>query len=350
MPPSKRNLKILNASFFAFWLISFIYSIYSYKESALIRDLPRENNIVFAVLANGTQNFAPKKFGAWIIYYEKKTETLKILSINPDAAVIKKTGKSAGFKDNFNSLLIKDREAAVSGFFKDLDAAFDGAINVDYFVNFSYLDLSKFLNSDKKTQNLLAANTLSGDAELVNQLKLARGFLNFLKRNTLLSIFKTVENYSALKTNISRLSFISMIMRFKFKDAKIIFYEMPVRKTFRLEPDKQDISYFLKNIYFAPVNFEPMSKDGFIEIQNASLKARTAYNAAMFLREMGYDVLDWGNSQHIYDETIIKEYKGDYGYAESLAAIFKTKNIINSYQGQTYYKTSIYIGKQGFDL
>jgi ribosomal protein S8 len=187
------------------------------------------------------------------------------------------------------------------------------------------------------TKEFFAKTTYTyDDIEYMNRLRITQNILKTLKSNTVSSILKILSNHGYIRTNITRFSFISMFIRFKFSNIKIIFYEMP---------SKQDAENFMTNVYFAPLNFNLSTKDGFLEIQNASQKPKIAYNATMFLREEGFDVLDWSNSANNYKETLIKEYSGDYGYALALAKIFKTKDILIAYNGQTYYKATIFIGE-----
>lgn len=55
--------------------------------------------------------------------------------------------------------------------------------------------------------------------------------------------------------------------------------------------------------------------------------------AARFLRERGYDVVDFRNAEHFsYDQTIVVDRIGDIGSAAALGRLLSTSNVIQQIQ------------------
>ncbi|MDR3049659.1 MAG: LytR C-terminal domain-containing protein [Elusimicrobiota bacterium] len=341
------KLKTLNiAVISAFVLLSIVF-IYALAANNLAKDLLSKKPIVFSILIYGNKTVFPNKLDAFIVYYERQTNILKILSINTDAVVLKKKVKARSFKEAFFVSMKKSKENAFKTYYEDLDDVFDGKIKADYYFHADYETISKMLANNKNFKNLLSSGTFaSAMEENINQLKLSQNILNNLKNKSLNSISKIFSAYSSFDTNISRFSFINLIIRFKLEDISTIFFIMPLKQmSNRLEPPKQDIAKFIQDVFFAPTDFKLKDKDGFIYIENASQKQKAAYNAALFLRDNGFDVLDWATSSSDYAETIIKAYKGNFAFALALKEVLKCGQIIVSYNSQTYYNAAIIIGK-----
>ncbi|MDR0822215.1 MAG: LytR C-terminal domain-containing protein [Endomicrobium sp.] len=342
-----KNFKVLNIAVISAFALFALVFIYSYMTNNLAKDLFSKKPIIFSVLIYGNQAAFSGRLDSFIVYYERQTNILKILSINTDAVVVKRKVKARSFKEAFNTSLKKSKEAAFKTFYEDLEDVFDNQINIDYFVHTDYETISKMLAGNKKFKDLLSAGAfLSRSDETIHQLKFSQNILDMLKNRSAVSISKILSNYAYFDTNISRFSFINLALYLKFKDIEIMFCDMPVKKiSQRIEPLKQDISEFIKTVFFAPTDLKLKNKEGFISVENASQKQRVAYYTALLLRDNGFDVLDWANSASVYDETIIKEYKGDYAFALALKRVLKCGQIIVSYNSQTYYNAAVVIGK-----
>jgi len=346
MQKISKSFKIVNIAVISAFLFLFVVFIYSYMTNNLAKDLFSGKPITFAILINGSQTLRPQELDAFIVYYERETDILKILSINTDAVVIKKKERARSFKSAFNGAIAKGKNFAYQTFCEDIEDVFDGKIKIDYFFLMDYDAVHKILSGRKGSNVLLRDDDfLNRDEQCANQSKIAQEILHIFKNSSLVSIYKIFSNYSSFDTNISRFSFINAAFHFKFKDAQIMFCDTPVRKThLRLELSKQEILEFMDNVFFAQTDLNLENKDGFIAVENASQKQRAAYNTVELLRDNGFDVLDWSNSPFTYKETLIKDYKGNFAFSSALRKILKRGQILVSYDSQTYYNAAVYIG------
>jgi hypothetical protein len=310
------------------------------KNDAVAKKLKGKNYISFSVLLYGTEKIFPGRLDVYTALYDKRTNIIKVLSINTDAVVFEKREKSRSLKTIFNENSKKDINIAIKKLYLDLHEIIGVAAAADFYINTSFEIFDIAAGRNKKNRSILLKDNFENrDLESLNRLETAEYFIQL----TSPTIMKICKNYGFFDTNISKLSFVSSALRVKSLKPILMFCEMPVKHTkTRVEHDKQSIKEFLNKIYY--VNPVPKN-DGFINIKNASGKPRMAEKVAWFLRKNKLDVLEWSNFYAAYDKTLIKDYKGNFMQALRIAEILKTGKVIVSYNNHIYYDIGIFIGK-----
>jgi hypothetical protein len=336
----KKIIKILTLILLV--LITAAVSAYIYidKNDAVAKKFKEKDYVSFSILLYGKGEIFPGRLDAYIALYDKRTNILKILSVNTDAVVLKKREKSRSLKAIFNENSKKDIKTAIEKFYLDLHEIIGIATATDFYINTSFEMFDIVAGRNKKSKFILLKDNFENrDLESLNRLETAEYFMQL----TYPTIIKIYKNYGFFDTNISKLSFVSSALRLKSLKPLLMFCEMPIRHTkTRVEHDKQGIEEFLNKVYY--VNPVP-PKDVLIDIKNASAKPRMAEKAAWLLRKNKLDVLEWDNFYAVYDKTLIKDYKGNFMQALKIAEILKAGKVIVSYNNGIYSDIGIFIGK-----
>lgn len=314
--------------------------IYIDKNDTVAKKLKEKGYISFSVLLYGTEKIFPGRLDVYIALYDKRTNTLKVLSVNTDTVVLNKREKSRSLKTIFNENLKKDVNVAIKKFYLDLHEVIGITAFADFYINTSFEMFDIAAGRNKKFKVILLKNNFENtDLEFLNRIETIEYFMQ-LRSPAIMGICK---NYGFFDTNIPKLSFVSSALRLKSFKPVLMFCEMPVKHTkTRVEDDKQGIEEFLNKIYY--VSSVP-KKDVLIDIKNASGKPRMAEKAAWLLRKNKLDVLEWSNFYAVYDKTLIKDYKGNFLQALRIAEILKTGKVIVSYNNRIYSDIGIFIGK-----
>jgi hypothetical protein len=340
----KKIIKI--STFILLVLITVVVSAYIYidKNDAVVKKLKEKDYVSFSVLLYGTEKIFPGRLDVYIILYDKKTNILKVLSVNTNVIVLKKREKLKSLKTIFNENSKKDINVAIKKFYLDLHEIIDSAAAADFYINTSFEMLNIVSGQNKKLKNtLLKDNFENKDLESLNRLETVEYFMHL----TFPAIMKIYKNYDFFDTNILKLSFMSSALRLKSLNPVLMFCEMPVKYTkTRVEYDKQNIEEFLNRVYYASIVPYTNAKDVLIDIKNASRKPRMAEKAAWLLRKNKLDVLEWSNNLYVdYNKTLIKDYRGNFMQALRIAKILKAGKVIVSYNNRIYSDIDIFIGK-----
>ncbi|MDR0800187.1 MAG: LytR C-terminal domain-containing protein [Endomicrobium sp.] len=341
---TKKIIKILILILFVLITAAVSAYIYVCRNDIVAKKLKDKDYISFSVLLHGTEKMFPGRLDAYTVLYNKKTNILKVLSVNTDAVVFKKREKSRSLKTLFNENSKKDINTAIKKFYLDLREVIGNAVEADFYINTSFETLYNMTWKNKKFKAILSKDNFKNrDLESLNRLETIEHFLNL----TPYMIMKICKNYDFINTNIPKLPFAYYILRLKFiKQPVLIFCEMPVKYTkTRVEFDRQNIEELLNKIYYADATLQTNTKDILINIKNASRKPRMAEKAAWLLRKNNFDVLDWNNFSITYDKTLIKDYKGNFMQALEIAEILKTGKVIVSYDNCIYSDINIFVGK-----
>jgi hypothetical protein len=275
--------------------------------------------------------------------YDKRTNILKVLSVNTDIVVLKKREKARSLRTMFNENSKKDINVAIKKFYLDWHEITGNAAAADFYINTSFEMFDIAAGRNKKFKFILLKDNFENrDLESLNRLETVEYFMHLPSP----AIMKIYKNYDFFDTNIPKLSFMSSALRLKSLKPVLMFCEMPVKYTkTRVEFDKQGIEEFLNKIYYAVSVPYTNTKDVLIDIKNASRKPRMAEKAAWLLRKNKLDVLEWSNLYTAYDKTLIKDYKGNFLQALRIAEILKTGKVIVSYNNRIYSDIDIFIGK-----
>jgi hypothetical protein len=323
-------------------LFLFLY-IYIHKNDTVAGKIKDKGNVSFSILLYGTEKLFPERLDIYTVLYDKGTNVLKVLSVNTDAVVFEKREKVRSFKTRFNESAKKDLSFAVQQFYLDLYETFGNMYETDFYINTSFEIFNIIAGNNKELEFLIAKDNFENkDLESLNRYETIECILNLMPYK-ILNIYK---NHRFLDTNISRISFITSVLKFKILKPVIMFCELPVKYTkTRVEPDKQSIEEFLNKIYCVNISSQTRTNDILIDIKNASKKPRMAEKATWLLRDNKFDVLDWSNFSTSYDKTLIKDYKGNFYQALKIAEVLKTGKVIVSYNSKIYTDIDVFVGK-----
>jgi LCP family protein required for cell wall assembly len=140
-------------------------------------------------------------------------------------------------------------------------------------------------------------------------------------------------------TNINLWELMNMLLEFRnLRLNNIRFSVLPGNPKGRyLELDKETILALTD--YLTQVNSEVINKEKrvLIKVYNASSKPKLAKQVAMFLREKGYDVLDWGNWYCKLPKSKIIDYSYNPKILDSFCDMLNIYNISTTY---SLYKSS----------
>jgi hypothetical protein len=340
----KKTIKISTLTLLVLIIAAVSTYIYINKNNAVAKKLKEKNYVSFSVLLYGTEKIFPGRLDVYIVLYDKKTNILKVLSVNTDVVVLKKREKSRSLKTIFNENSKKDINAAIKKFYLDLHEIIGNAAATDFYINTSFEMFDIAAGQNKKFKFILLKDNFENrNLESLNQLETVEYFMHL----TYPTIMKIYKNYDFFDTNILKLAFVSSALRLKILNPALMFCEMPVKYTkARVEHDKQNIKEFLNRVYYADIVPYANAKDVLIDIKNASRKPRMAEKATWLLRKNKFDVLEWSNNScTCYEKTLIKDYKGNFLQSLRIAEILKTGKVIISYNNHIYSDISIFIGK-----
>ena len=301
-----------------------------------------------AVLLYGTEKFFPERLEAFLIYYERESSLLKIVSINPDMVFFDKRKVAKTFKKAFFDTAKKDAKDAVKDFYSNLFPIIGNSFEPDFYINADYETFLTIFESNPEIKSLMQKTDFQNrDLQCLNQLETAQAVTELLNNNIFKNALKLKKYYPQQNAALTKLAVFNLIVHFRFNNAKIMFCDLPVKygARKRIEPDKENIEKFFSQAYYSFTDTAIKDCSGQIEVRNASGKPRMAEKAAWLLREAKFDVLEWGNFNFLYEKTIIKEYKGNFGAALKMAEIMKCGKVIVSYNSQNLYSASVFTGQ-----
>ncbi|GHT43129.1 hypothetical protein AGMMS49921_10290 [Endomicrobiia bacterium] len=317
--------------------------IYVHKSDTIGKEIKNKGDVTFSVLLYGSKKIFPGRLDLYTVLYNKGTNVLKVLSVNTDVVVFKKKEKAISFKAKFNENAKKDLNFAIQKFYLDLHETLESTLETSSYINMSFEMLNAIAGNNKELQSLIAKDSFENkDLESLNRYETIEYFLNLMPYK-ILNIYK---NHHFLDTNISRISFVTSVLRFKTLKPILMFCELPVKYTkTRVEPDKQNIKEFLDTIYCVNVSSQTKTNDILVDIKNASKKPRIAEKLTWVLRDNKFDVLDWSNFSTPYEKTLIKDYKGKFYQALKIAKILETNKVIVSYDNKAYVDIDVFLGR-----
>lgn len=332
--------KIAFVAVILFLVIVFAFYIF-YQTFSIFKN---NNSVSCSILLYDIKNVFPDTLGCYQVIYDKNTNCLKILSINTDILLLKKHKKAKSLKVLFHEDLNKGLNSSIEKFYINLQEAVKSYKKSDFYIHMSFeLFLSVMADNDLKYM-VLKENFLNTDLKSLNN-------LDFVERTLKLVPFKAVniiKKYNLIDTNIPKMSFLNLMVKFKIEKFLIMLCELPVKYTgARVEPDTQNIDEFLNNIYYyyGSNNFEHNNRNCFIDVKNASGKPRMAQKVTWLLRENKFDVLDWSNFNKVYERTLIKSFNGNFKKCLDISKILNTGKILISYNNKVYYDMSIFVGQ-----
>ncbi|MDR2395598.1 MAG: LytR C-terminal domain-containing protein [Endomicrobium sp.] len=323
-------------------LICILTSYIFYKTSFIIKKINDNDDISCSVLLYSQGNVLNNKLDCYQIIYSKNTNCLKILSINTDMVLLSKHKKAKSLKTLFYEDLDKNLDFSIENFYINLNKILKDYRISDFYLNMSFESFLLMMTDKDLHYMILKDNFLNKDLKSLNNLNILECILKLMPFKTI-SILK---RYSLINTNISKISFLSLVTKFTIKKPLIMFCELPVKYTkVRVDPDMQNIKGFLNKIYYSNNDSNYNNKNCFIDVENASGRPRMAQKVTWLLRENKFDVLDWSNFNILYKETLIKDFKGNFKKCLDICKILKTGKILVSYNNKVYYDISIFVGQ-----
>ncbi|MDR3112700.1 MAG: LytR C-terminal domain-containing protein [Elusimicrobiota bacterium] len=299
--------------------------------------MSENNSISFLVIISGNDEYLKESILIWTLTYSKETGVLKILSINPDIAVKHKTQKAKTLKH-----LFFENQCNVNDFYPHLKQIINEAVQTDFFVNIKFSDFINISSSDGKNIASAVTKAKTQDYILQNLNELEIFELIFSKSTSI--FFEMIRRYDSSKTNMSKLSLIYASLSCRFFKPALMFCSVPVKEAnARIELDEKNFDMLLTETYFS----KKTETNNYlkVEVRNASLKKNAASQAVWFLREKGFDVLDYGNAKNYYDKTLIVDYKGFFPDALKIAKLLKADKIITAFNKSKFYDIGIFIGE-----
>jgi hypothetical protein len=300
-----------------------------------------------AVLLYGTEKLNPGKLEAFLIYYERESGLLKIVSVNSDMVFFDERKIARNFNKTFFDTAKKDAKAAVKNFYSNLFHTLDGVFEPDFYIESDYETFLKTFENNPEIKSLIQITEFKNrDLQCLNQLETAENVVKVLNNGVFSNLLKLRKRYPSQNAPFTKIAAFNLLLHFRFNNAGIMFCDLPVKYgKKRIEPDRENIEKFFSLVYYALADGGLKESPGRIEIKNASGKLRMAEKAAWLLRDAKFDVLEWGNFPLPYEKTIIKDYKGNFGAALKTAEILKCGKIIASYNPQNFFAESVFIGK-----
>ncbi|MDR0723577.1 MAG: LytR C-terminal domain-containing protein [Endomicrobium sp.] len=310
-----------------------------YQTSSIFRN---NDNVSCSILLYDIKDVFPDTLKCYQVIYDKNTNCLKILSINTDIVLLKKHKKAKSLKTLFREDLNKGLNSSIENFYINLQEVVKSYKKSDFYIHMSFESFLLIMADNDLKAMVLRDDFLNKDLELLNNLD----FLESMLKLVPFKAVNTIKKYNLIDTNIARMSFLNLMVKFKIDKPLIMFCELPVKYArSRVEPDTQNIEEFLNNVYYGSNSFEYDKKDCFINVKNASGKPRMARKVTWLLRENKFDVLDWSNFNKVYEKTLIKSFNGNFKKCLDIAKILNTSKILISYNNKVYYDISVFIGK-----
>jgi hypothetical protein len=226
--------------------------------------------------------------------------------------------------------------------FLDLYEIIGNVAKPDFYISMNFETLDFIMCQNKKIKFMLLENDFENkDLEFLHRIRIIKCVLSLMPHR----ILKIFHNYNLFNTNISRISFMVSLLRFKILHPLFVFCDLPVKHTnARIELDKENTETFLNEVYYN-TDLKINTNNFLIDIRNASKKPRMAEKAAWLLRSNKFDVLDWNSSPIVYDTTLIRDYKGNFRQALKIAELLNVGEVIVSYDDKIYSDMTVFVGK-----
>jgi hypothetical protein len=320
--------------------------VYFYENDKTTKILKEKSYVNFLFLIYDLEKLFNGRLDLYKVLYDNNANVLKVLYINSDTVIFRKNKSPASLKSLFNENSKTSTSIAMKRFYADLYSIIgSNATSSDFFFSTSFKTVDFIMGYNEKFKCLLENNFKNKDLDSLNRLRIIEHVLKLAPYD----IIKICWNYSSINTNISKLSLIALNLRFRLLKPTIIFCEMPVKYTGNgIEPDKQNIKDFFLKVYF-PENIntshQAITRTILVDVKNASSKTRMAEKIAWVLRENKFDVIGWSNFPVSYDETLIKDYKGNFKQALKIAEILRVGTVLVSYDDKSYPDICVLLGK-----
>ena len=322
--------------------------LYLYSKSNVIKSIKQYNDINVLFIIKNNSNKENIKFKLFIIKYSLLDKYIKMFFIDENITILQKIIKSK----TLNEMILAVKEDKQIDFTKsEIEKILDNKLKIDYYVLLDTKNLKTIIELFSKEEDIeknlmLVDNCLNENAGRIKILSSSMKLINYIKTNiNIISYIKFIKNLKNniifLKTNFS-LKDIFFLYRY-LNSGKIIRYaDIPtLHKIKRIEIDednKRKLISFLNNNDIESNQLK-------IRIFNATNKSRLALKAVDKLRENNFDVIEWNNSKHKYDLTIIFDSVDNYEQMKKIKKVLGCGEIIFVPNNLLLTDTTIFLGQ-----
>ena len=333
-------------------IISIIFFVgiylYLYYKSNVIKSIKEYNDINVVFIIKNDSNKENIKFKLFIIKYSLLDKYIKIFFIDENITILQKIIKSK----TLNEMILAVKEDKQIDFTKsEIEKILDNKLKIDYYVLLDTKNLKTIIEIFSKEKDIeknlmLMDNCLNENTDRIKALSSSMKLINYIKTNiNIFSYIKFIKNLKNnnifLKTNFS-LKDIFFLYRYLNGGRTIRYADIPtLHKRNRTEVDEDNKGKFIN---FLNNNNEQNNKLK-IQIFNATNKSRLALKAVDKLRENNFDVIEWKNSKHKCDLTIIFDLVDNYEQMKKIKNVLGCGEIIFVPNNLLLIDTTIFLGQ-----
>ena len=333
-------------------IISIIFFVgiylYLYYKSNVIKSIKEYNDINVVFIIKNDSNKENIKFKLFIIKYSLLDKYIKIFFIDENITILQKIIKSK----TLNEMILAVKEDKQIDFTKsEIEKILDNKLKIDYYVLLDTKNLKTIIELFSKEEDIeknlmLMDNCLNENTDRIKALSSSMKLINYIKTNiNIFSYIKFIKNLKNnnifLKTNFS-LKDIFFLYRYLNGGRTIRYADIPtLHKRNRTEVDEDNKGKFIN---FLNNNNEQNNKLK-IQIFNATNKSRLALKAVDKLRENNFDVIEWKNSKHKCDLTIIFDLVDNYEQMKKIKKVLGCGEIIFVPNNLLLIDTTIFLGQ-----
>ena len=333
-------------------IISIIFFVgiylYLYYKSNVIKSIKEYNDINVVFIIKNDSNKENIKFKLFIIKYSLLDKYIKIFFIDENITILQKIIKSK----TLNEMILAVKEDKQIDFTKsEIEKILDNKLKIDYYVLLDTKNLKTIIEIFSKEKDIeknlmLMDNCLNENTDRIKALSSSMKLINYIKTNiNIFSYIKFIKNLKNnnifLKTNFS-LKDIFFLYRYLNGGRTIRYADIPtLHKRNRTEVDEDNKGKFIN---FLNNNNEQNNKLK-IQIFNATNKSRLALKAVDKLRENNFDVIEWKNSKHKCDLTIIFDLVDNYEQMKKIKKVLGCGEIIFVPNNLLLIDTTIFLGQ-----
>ena len=359
-----------------FFIILILYLTFVSYKSVLITNNVHQKRTNFLLL--GVDFIEPTIHSDTVIFvsYYPRQKTLDVISIPRDTYIDVDFTKFRKITEIYAYFYAKtkNKKYAATEFKKIVEEKFffttsTYKIEIPYFFVIDYKNFEKFIDTIGKIKIVVnepmhyddnAGNLhihfepgvyyINGEESLkyvryrgkdtdINRIKRQQEFIKSLLNKIFnpISFYKIpIIIYNFNKCFVTNISFWEMLnLVIELRDLKITnvrFSTLVGKPSGRyLELDKEQVNSLIE--YLSGVSFKTTNKKYIIlKVYNATEYPKIAKQVAMFLRQNGYDVIDWGNWQTVEYKSMIIDYSQDINFVNKLCSLLNINDVTSVFQ------------------
>ncbi|MEN3013622.1 MAG: LCP family protein [Endomicrobiia bacterium] len=208
-----------------------------------------------------------------------------------------------------------------------------------------------YLNGEEALKYVRFRDTTGDIGRIYRQQQFIKNLINrILSVDILYKLPKLIYTFNkSIFTNINFLETLNLLLEFKnLKFSNLRFSILPGKPKGRyIEVEKNTIDELLEHFLTNRQSLEnkETKKKVIVKIYNASCKPKLAKQVAFFLREKGYDVLDWANWYCKLPKSKIIDYSNDVKSLNQLCNLLNIFDINKSYSLEEQIDFAVILGE-----